>query len=179
MKRAGVFFVLLLVAILAACGRSAEEVAQVNQSVLTAGAATRAALPTATPEPTSEVATESAPTASAATNEVVGDATNGEVLFNASFNTSAGQWICANCHSTGENRLIGPGLAGIAETGSTRVEGETAVQYIIHSITRPNDFIVPADAGGPYPENLMPQNYADLLSEQDLNDLAAYLLSLE
>jgi mono/diheme cytochrome c family protein len=176
-KRVGVFFAFFLVAVLAACGRSAEEVALVNESVLTSSAATRAAMPTA---PTSEAATaEATAETAAAADAPTGDVARGETLFNTSFNTSAGQWICSNCHSTGTNRLIGPGMAGLAARAGTRVEGETAAQYIIHSITNPNDYIVPADAGGPYPSGLMPANYSDLLSEQDMNDLAAYLLTLQ
>lgn len=58
------------------------------------------------------------------------------------------------------------------------VDGEDAYQYIVHSITRPNDFIAPADSGGAYPAGLMPQNYAQVFSEQQINDLAAYLLTL-
>lgn len=181
MKRAGAFAALFLVVILAACGRSAEEVALVSESVLTSSAATRAAMPTATPPPTPEAAaaTQAAGDTAGSTTEVVGDAASGETLFNTAFQTASGQWMCANCHSTAENRLIGPGLGGIAQWGGTMVEGEDAYQYIVHSITRPNDFIAPADAAGAYPADLMPQNYAEVFSEQQINDLAAYLLTLQ
>lgn len=145
---------------------------------MTSSAATRAAMPTATPAPTAEGAATTTGS-DTATVEVVGDAANGEALFNTAFQTASGQWMCANCHSTGENRLIGPGLAGISQWGGTMVEGEDAYQYIVHSITRPNDFIAPPDAGGPFPADLMPQNYAEILSEQQINDLAAYLLTLQ
>jgi mono/diheme cytochrome c family protein len=41
------------------------------------------------------------------------------------------------------------------------------------------DSIVPPDENGvPYPENLMPQNYGEVLTEDQLNDLVAYVLSL-
>ncbi|MDX2139420.1 MAG: cytochrome c [Chloroflexota bacterium] len=172
MKRASALFLFLIVALLSACGRSAAEVQTVLDQQATAGAATRAAMPTVT---TSIVeSTTEGGVAVAAT----GDVARGEQLFNTPYQTASGQWICANCHSTGENRLIGPGMGGLAARAATRVEGQDAATYIANSILHPNDFIVPADAGGPYPQDLMPQNYSEILSEQDVQDLVAYLSSL-
>jgi len=114
-----------------------------------------------------------------------GDVANGETLFNASYETSSGVWMCTNCHSVDESqtRLIGPGLWGLHERGEERLadagtEAETVPEYIYNSIAYPNDYIVPADEGGPYPANLMPQNYLELYSEQEFNDLVAYILTL-
>jgi mono/diheme cytochrome c family protein len=146
--------------------------------------------PTATPEPTetplppteeatAEVAAsgDSSEDAIAAALEA-GDPEAGQVVFNAPHETAVGVWMCGQCHSItpDELRLIGPGLWNVAERAETRVEGENAVEYIRNSILHPNDYIVPGEPS--YPEGLMPQNYADVLSEQELNDVIAYLLTL-
>ncbi len=93
-------------------------------------------------------------------------------------------WACAQCHSVtpDELRLIGPGLWNIAVRAETRVEGQSALEYIHTSIVAPNDYIVPPDANGaPYPPGLMPQHYAnpEVLTEADLNNIIAYLLTLQ
>ena len=49
----------------------------------------------------------------------------------------------------------------------------TAVEYLHTSIVEPNNFVVEG-----YPENLMPQVYAEALSEDQINNLVAYLLTL-
>jgi mono/diheme cytochrome c family protein len=153
---------LLLLLLLTACGRSPAEVAQVNETAAAGRAATLAALPTA--PPAELVEGQEAP---------IGDAARGAVLFQTMQTTSSGAWMCSSCHSIESTRLVGPGLLGVG--ARDYVEGDHA-EYIRHSITNPNDFIVPADPA--YPENLMPQNYAELYSEDDLNDLVAYLLTL-
>lgn len=111
-----------------------------------------------------------------------GDPANGQVIFNQSYDTAVGPWICASCHSVTEDgqRLVGPGLYGIYDHTPERI-AETGdadgVEYIRNSILHPQDYIVLGDP--PYPENLMPPNYEELLSEQELNDVIAYLLSLD
>ncbi len=106
-----------------------------------------------------------------------GDPANGDVLFHL-LRTEVG-FACSTCHNIDNpNRLIGPSLMGISERAGTRVEGEGPVEYLHISIVNPNAFIVPPDEGGAYPENLMPQVYEDLWTEQELNDIIAYLLTL-
>lgn len=78
---------------------------------------------------------------------------------------------CSACHSTGDNRVIGPGLAGIGERAATRVSGQTADEYLQESIRDPGAFVVDGF------DNLMPSNFADL-PESDINDLIAFLKSL-
>lgn len=128
--------------------------------------------PTETPAPTEAPAAAVGPT---------GDAAAGMVVFNQSYTTSAGQWACSLCHSVTENelRLIGPGLWNVAVRAETRVEGQAAYDYIHTSIVAPNDYIVPADAGGPYPPGLMPQNYTEVLTAQELENVIAYLYTLQ
>lgn len=181
MKRAGALC--LLVLILAACGRGEAEVAAVRETAVvaqqtvvalaaTSDAATLAAQPTATAggEPTAT------PSEIELTAAALGDPARGQVSFTTQHTTAQGPWMCAQCHSTGTDRLIGPGMAGIAERAATRVEGQSAIDYIRNSILHPNDYIVQGEPA--YPSGLMPQNYAEVLPEQELNDLIAYLLTL-
>ena len=92
------------------------------------------------------------------------------------FNTSRGGFACATCHYASERRLIGPGLAGIAER-FTSYELEGSVEAYIHeSIVNPTAFIALGEPA--FPENIMPLNYAALLSEEEIEELIAYILSL-
>ena len=91
--------------------------------------------------------------------------------------------MCSACHSVSEDelRLVGPGLWDIgnrsAEERLSETDDETVVEYIYASIVNPQAYIVPGDPA--YPENLMPPNYEEVLTEDELNGVIAYLLSLE
>ncbi len=136
--------------------------------------------PTATPIPPTNTPEPTMPPAAAQGGQPSGNPEAGRVVFNQTYVTSSGGWACSLCHSVSPDglRLIGPGLWNIAITGETRVAGQNAYDYIHTSIVAPNEYIVPADAGGPYPPGLMPQNYAEVLSEQELEDVIAYLFTL-
>ncbi len=100
------------------------------------------------------------------------DPVNGEQLF-AELNDTG--FACNSCHSAETtDRMVGPGLHGIPARAAERVEGESAEEYIYNSIVHPNDYIVED-----YTENLMPQNYSEIYTEQENYDLAAYLMTLE
>ncbi len=106
---------------------------------------------------------------------VPGDPENGAALY--------GSYGCSACHGdvaeAGSNQ-IGPWLGEIATVGATRVEGQTAAQYVYHSILYPNDFIAPDCAAGPCvgPPSAMAQDLAFRMATnpQDMIDLLAYLL---
>ncbi len=127
---------------------------------------------TATPETQAE---EEEPTAveEEAGAVMVGDAENGEVLFNE-MQPEAG-FACATCHRVdSEEQLIGPGLLNIPSRAATRVEGMSAEEYIHTSIVDPGAYVVDG-----YPDQLMPRNYTDIFDEEQIADLIAYLLTLE
>lgn len=139
--------------------------------------------PTDTPVPATDTATPSptpAPTdtpAEVASREELlvslADPENGETLFNM-FQADAG-FACSTCHhADSEERLIGPGLLGIASRAETRVEGQSAVEYIYNSIVDPEAYIVET-----FPEGVMPQNWAEIYSEAQIYDIIAYLMTLE
>lgn len=101
------------------------------------------------------------------------DAENGEILFNT-FQPEAG-FACSTCHDpASENRLIGPGLLNVAVRAQTRVNGQSAVEYIYNSIINSNDYIVDG-----FPEGLMPENWEEVYSGTEILDIVAYLVTLE
>jgi mono/diheme cytochrome c family protein len=138
-------------------------------------------LPTSTPLPPTATATSAPPTETpvpptetpaAAAAVGAGDPANGKVIFNTVFEQT--NFACATCHYPDkEDRLIGPGLKGISQRAAQRVPGETNAQYIHQSIVNPSAYVVPD-----YPDGLMPQNWGQVLTEQQINDLVAYLMTL-
>ncbi len=99
-----------------------------------------------------------------------GNASNGETLFKqALVGQNPG---CATCHSVDGTQLVGPTLQGIAGRAATRVQGESAEQYLHQSMVEPNAYVVEG-----FVEGVM-QSYKGL-SEAQLNDLVAYLLTLK
>jgi mono/diheme cytochrome c family protein len=140
-------------------------------------AATATPFPTATPLPVTPtpVPTEPptvTPPPPTAVPVVAGNAENGKVLFETFY--AEVSFACATCHHVdSDDRLIGPGLLNVAARVEGYGTGETVEAYVLHSIIAPNDFVVPD-----YPSNLMPQVYADLFTEEEINDLVAYVLSL-
>jgi mono/diheme cytochrome c family protein len=126
--------------------------------------------PTATPLP--PTATPVPPTNTPAPAALSGDPANGKVIFNTMFAQT--NFACATCHyADKEDRLIGPGLKGISQRAAQRVPGETNAQYIHQSIVNPSAYVVPD-----YPDGLMPQIWGQVLTEQQIADLVAYLMTL-
>jgi hypothetical protein len=58
----------------------------------------------------------------------------GQQVFNAR---------CATCHAlVPDTIIIGPSLAGVATRAETRVDGQTAEEYLQLSVLRPGDYVV-------------------------------------
>lgn len=96
----------------------------------------------------------------------------GEILF-GQFQSSAG-FSCSACHLTSsERRLVGPGLKNVRLRAVGYEVTDSAEDYLRESILHPEAYIVEG-----YPENVMPRIYGQFLSESQVNDLIAYLLSL-
>lgn len=81
---------------------------------------------------------------------------------------------CTGCHtiegvSTG---TVGPNLTHIGEVAGTRVQGQVAEDYIRQSILDPNSHMVEG-----FQPNIMPQNFGERLSQDQLSDLVAFLLA--
>jgi mono/diheme cytochrome c family protein len=129
--------------------------------------------PTVTPEPPTAIPTDEPTPTEESAESPTGDATNGEVLFSQIF-TQVG-FSCAVCHNaTLPDTIVGPSLLNIKDVAGTRVDGLGAEEYLFNSIVNPNDYIVDG-----FFENVMPQTWGDALSDTEINDIVAYLLTLE
>lgn len=72
---------------------------------------------------------------------------------------------CVTCHSTDPGKtIVGPSLAGIASKGE---------DFIRQSIVEPD-----ADVTEGFPAGTMPQTYKNDLSDQEINQLVKYLMTL-
>ena len=75
---------------------------------------------------------------------------------------------------SGQTRFrLGPNLAGIGERAAATVEGLSAEEYLHQSIVDPRSHVVPGYRDLTYPD------YGIHFSEKDIQDLIAYLLTLE
>jgi ferredoxin/cytochrome c551/c552 len=100
------------------------------------------------------------------------DPAAGERLFNgATMGASAG---CQICHSLEPGvQLVGPSLAGVATRAETRVPGLPAQDYLMQSLVNPDAHVVE----GFQPGQMRP-DLAKTLTQQELDDLVAFLLTL-
>lgn len=87
---------------------------------------------------------------------------------------------CAGCHGEpGGAGIIGPNLGGIATRAATTVPGQSAEEYILASIVKPNDYLVPQCPTGPCQSGLMPQTFEQQMAPAELDGMVQYLLTLE
>jgi len=92
-----------------------------------------------------------------------GDATNGDALIE--------KHGCYACHRIGVENGIAPPFVGMAETAADRRPPLSGPAYILQSILYPMAYVV--DDYDP----AMPQNFSEVLTQQELADLLAYLTS--
>jgi cytochrome c551/c552 len=102
-----------------------------------------------------------------------GNAAAGEELYNqALIGTQPG---CMTCHSLEPGvTMVGPSLATIGADAATRQSGVSAEDYLRNSIVEPDTFLTEGYGAG-----IMPAALADELTEQQVNDLVAFLLTLK
>jgi mono/diheme cytochrome c family protein len=83
--------------------------------------------------------------------------------------------ICLTCHTIGASGpLRFPDLSGVGGRAATRIEGMSDVEYLAHSLYRPDEFIVEGFAPGMPPINRPPIG----LSDQEIRAVIAWLQSL-
>lgn len=169
----GIIF--LLATLLAACGGNRLAVIpQPTQPPVRDG---MDGAPAASPAPAVPEATASPPAnGSGVADEPTtsGNVANGEAIFNGTILVS-GAASCIACHQvSGTTAIVGPNLAGIGSQAENRIAGVSAADYLHDAIVDPNGYIVEG-----FSASIMPLNYADTLSEEQVADLVAYLLTLE
>lgn len=82
---------------------------------------------------------------------------------------------CAACHNFNKpDPLIGPALQKIGAEGATRKSGYSARAYIYESIILPSAFVPPS-----FQDGLMPANFKEILTAQQIADVVAYLETLK
>lgn len=98
-----------------------------------------------------------------------GDALRGAALFDRPVDGAA---ACSACHAADTQRRAGPPLAGYGQAAAARVPDEDPAEYTFYSIIRPSRYVVRGYS------NTMPSDYDKRLSQQQIADLIAYLLTL-
>lgn len=105
----------------------------------------------------------------------VGSASNGEKLFAQATIGPANAPGCITCHSLEPDVVMtGPSQSDVGARAQGRQPGVSAEDYLRNSIINPNEFIVEGFEAG-----VMYQTYGTELSESEINDLVAYLLTLD
>ena len=92
---------------------------------------------------------------------------DGERVFN-----SASPITCTTCHSLDGTVGLGPSLQGISERAGTRIAGLGAEEYIQQSILDTNAYVVEG-----FPESLMPVNFSETLSAEELDAVVTFLMA--
>jgi mono/diheme cytochrome c family protein len=128
--------------------------------------ATVTALPTLRPAATTPPPATPTPLAAA---DPAGDASAGERIFH---NGKSDAPACINCHAAEPGPFaLGPVMTGISERAGSRIEGLSAEEYLHQSIVHPGDYTVPGF------RPVMPSSYGEYLTEQDIADIIAYLMT--
>lgn len=103
---------------------------------------------------------------------VTGIAASGEDLFKRT--VLADNAGCVTCHSLKDGVvLVGPSLATIGVEAEGRQAGVAAADYLRTSIVAPDDFVLDG-----FDPGRMPPDWAEQLSESDIEALVEYLLTL-
>ncbi len=102
-----------------------------------------------------------------------GDAAAGEALYKQTVIGSASAPGCSTCHSLDADvQIVGPSHATIGADADGRIAGKSAEEYLRDSITDPD-----ADLSDGFTAGIMYQNYGSELSNTEVNDLVAFLLT--
>ncbi|MCP4426313.1 MAG: hydrogenase iron-sulfur subunit [Chloroflexi bacterium] len=95
-----------------------------------------------------------------------------ELYYENSLGTNA---ACRICHSLDKDVvLVGPSFYGIATRAAGRVPGMTAEEYLYQSIIDPNAYVVEE-----FPAGQMVPNLGEILTQEQIEDLIAFLMTME
>ncbi|HLE30959.1 MAG TPA: cytochrome c [Anaerolineales bacterium] len=80
---------------------------------------------------------------------------------------------CSGCHSLEAGvKIVGPSLKGVVGETEKRRAGYPPEIYFYESVTRPSAFIVPG-----FQDGLMPKDFKETLTPQELADVIAFLMT--
>lgn len=80
---------------------------------------------------------------------------------------------CVGCHALDPNQtMTGPTWHNMGDTAVTRIPGQSPAAYLYESIVQTDAYIVPD-----YPANIMPANFGETMSPEQVADMVAYLLA--
>ncbi len=114
-------------------------------------------------------------TSTASGGDVIGDAARGESLYKGITIGAASAPGCISCHSLDPGVvLVGPSHDGMGTRAETAVAGKSAEEYLKESIIEPDAEITDGFTAG-----VMYQNYGTDLSDQEVADLVAFLMTLK
>jgi mono/diheme cytochrome c family protein len=161
-----------LMLILSACGVSLsgepKTVSEVEIPALPTATAVEPEALVATPvEPSTSATPQAAASAAPAGPEVT---PGGPDLAAADFNQGMQVFLdqCAACHGAADG--TGPSLGGMGERAATRIPGMSAADYLYQSIVDPGAYTVPGY------QNVMPTDFAQTLTSQQISDLVKFIL---
>lgn len=103
----------------------------------------------------------------------IGDIAAGEKLFGEPLDGVTHSLSCSSCHSLDGKDGRNPTIVGIAAAAGSRIDGMSDVDYLRQSIIDPYAF----KTTGNWNSAPMPYRYPELLTEQQINDLIAFLLT--
>jgi hypothetical protein len=159
-------------------GGSAAQPTQQPAATPVGGVQPTAGRPTETPVPTDAPQSTRAaqPTTASVGTDInaslpPGDAGRGQQIFNSAQPLANGQPAgCNGCHTGG--LPIAPDIQGVATRAESRKPGLSAEKYLHESIVQPDAFVVPDF------NPIMPKDFGQRMSPQDLGDVIAYLMTL-
>jgi len=113
-----------------------------------------------------EVVIEELPTPTPRPEEAEDPVARGRIVYN--------ERGCGGCHTIEglSAGIVGPNLSQVGAVAGTRVPDQSAEDYLRESILNPNAHVVEG-----FQPNIMPQNFGELISPEQLSDLVAFLLA--
>lgn len=104
------------------------------------------------------------------------DPERGRQLFGGEVAMPGGNLACIECHPVAPgaiSEVMGQNLSNIGSRAADAVPGQSAEEYLRLAVVEPDTFL-----SGGFQEGIHPRAYKDALSDDDVADLVAYMLTL-
>jgi cytochrome c551/c552 len=104
-----------------------------------------------------------------------GDPQRGKALYDQTVIGVSSAPGCAACHSRDPGKvLVGPSHADVGARAAAAAPGKSAEEYLREAIVSPDAHVAEG-----FPPGIMYKNYSQDLTEQEINDLVSYMLTLK